>query len=381
GEVFINVQLAKVLQDGQLELSFAVRDTGVGIPADKMEVLFKAFSQVDSSTTRKYGGTGLGLVICAKLVELMNGHIKAESEQGQGATFTFTIHTKASAQSHRTYVHNNIASLEQKRVLVIDDNFTNLSILKTQLEHWKMIPVLASSGKQSLENLFENPNFDLVLSDMQMPEMDGIELAQRIKQFNPNLPIILLSSAGDDCHKKYPQLFGAVIAKPIKQNVLCKHILDQVRQKNNPVTEVEYIPQKHFDNLSQQYPLTILLAEDNVINQFVATKILSKLGYHPDIAKNGRLAIQMAKNKSYDLIFMDVRMPEIDGLEATQILRSQLTTQPVIIAMTANAMEGDEETCLAAGMNDYISKPIHFEKLMILLKKWASLITNQVIKE
>ncbi|HXL55242.1 MAG TPA: ATP-binding protein, partial [Chitinophagaceae bacterium] len=192
GEIFINVQLDRVIEDGQLELSFAIRDTGIGIPAHKMDTLFKAFSQVDSSTTRKYGGTGLGLVICAKLAELMGGSIKVESEPGRGSTFTFSICTKASAQSSRNYVNQNLLPLQHKRVLVIDDNLTNLSILKIQLEQWRMIPVLAESGKKAIEILTQDGIFDLVLSDMQMPEMDGIELAQGIKKVYPNLPIILL---------------------------------------------------------------------------------------------------------------------------------------------------------------------------------------------
>ncbi len=371
GEIFVNVQLVKTLENGEVELSFAVRDTGIGIPEDKTNALFKAFSQVDSSTTRKYGGTGLGLVICAKLVELMSGHIKVESVAGQGSTFTFTIKTNPSAQSLRTYVHNNLATLEYKRVLVIDDNATNLNILKTQLEQWKMIPVLAGSGTQALQILSQKTNFDLVLSDMQMPHMDGIELAWQIKQYYPNLPIVLLSSAGDEGHKLYPALFASIITKPIKQHVLCKHLLEQIRQKSKVIIEEQNGMIKLPGNLSQKYPLKILLTEDNVTNQFVSVKILNKLGYHPDVTDNGYKAIEMAKEKQYDVILMDVRMPEIDGLETTGILREELSEQPVIIAVTANAMQGDEQECLQAGMDDYISKPIKLDEIANMLEKWA----------
>ncbi|HXL55263.1 MAG TPA: response regulator, partial [Chitinophagaceae bacterium] len=372
GEIFVNVQLIKASEDGQLELSFAIRDTGICIPEDKMDTLFKAFSQVDSSTTRKYGGTGLGLAICTKLVALMGGHIKVGSVAGQGSTFTFTIKTNASAQSLRTYVNNNLTTLERKKVLVIDDNSTNLSILKTQLEQWKMIPVLANCGKQALQILSQNTNFDLILTDMQMPGMDGVELSRQINKYYPNLPIVLLSSAGNEVHKSHPSLFASVMNKPVKQHVLCKHLLDCLRQKSKvTIEEHDTILKLSSDNLSQKYPIKILLTEDNITNQFVAIKILNKLGYHPDLAESGYRAIEMAKEKQYDLIFMDVRMPEIDGLETTAILRKELNIQSVIIAVTANAMQGDELECLQAGMDDYISKPIKLEDIVRMVEKWG----------
>ena len=237
GEIFVNVQLIKIFDNGEMQLSIAVKDTGIGIPDDKLHTLFKAFSQVDSSTTRKYGGTGLGLVICAKLIELMGGRITVESVAGEGSTFTFTICTRPSAQSLRTYVNHNLVALENKRVLVVDDNLTNLSILQSQLEQWKMIPVLAGSGKAALENLIHSGIYDLVLSDMQMPGMDGVELAHSIRKLCPHLPIILLTSAGNEAGKTHSDLFASVIIKPIKQQVLCNHILQQVRQIQKPAIE------------------------------------------------------------------------------------------------------------------------------------------------
>ena len=398
GEIFVNVKLVRVLDGGEMELSFAIRDTGIGIPQDKMDTLFKAFSQVDSSTTRKYGGTGLGLVICAKLTELMGGRIIVESIPGEGSMFTFTIRTKPSAQSLRTYVNHNLAALENKRVLVIDDNLTNLSILKTQLEQWKMIPVLAESGKAAIECLAKDKMFHLILSDMQMPGMDGVEVAQRIKQMYCDLPIILLTSAGNESSKSNPGLFASVIIKPIKQQVLCKQMLHEVRNsKHNPeqiavpkihaINEIrnikkttdDQVVQKLSENLAEESSLNILLAEDNITNQFVATKMLDKLGYTADIADNGKRALEMASSTQYDVILMDVRMPEMDGLEATRRLRNTLEKQPVIIAMTANAMQGDREMCIEAGMNDYISKPINFEKLVELLKKWGAVVNNDAV--
>ena len=377
GEIFVNVQLTKTFNNGDIELSFAVRDTGIGIPQDKLHTLFKAFSQVDSSTTRKYGGTGLGLVISAKLVQLMGGKITVESVAGQGSTFTFTIRTTASAQSLRTYVYSNISTLEQKRILVVDDNATNLNILKTQLEQWKMIPVLANSGEQALQVLYDDTNFDLVLSDMHMPRMDGVELATKIKQTHPNLSIILLSSAGSETCKNYPHLFSSVITKPIKQHVLCKHLLGELRQKNKPNVAQSLMPQAP-DSIAAKYPLKILIAEDNITNQFVSIKILNKLGYCPETADNGYTALQMARAKEYDIIFMDVGMPQIDGLEVTRIIRKEFKSQPVIVAITANALQGDKEICLAAGMDDYLSKPLHFESMVKILEKWAKAIQNKV---
>jgi len=220
GEIFVGVHLNKIKDDGHVELQFEVRDTGIGIPADKMERLFKAFSQVDSSTSRKYGGTGLGLIICEKLIGLMGGQINVTSEEAVGTTFTFTMQSAASSLSLRTYVTNHIAGIEGKEVLVVDDNLTNRCILKNQLEIWKLVPTLACSGAEALEILAKGTRFDLVLTDMQMPDMDGCELAQNMQRLYPELPIILLSSVGDERNKQYAGLFKSILTKPIKQEML-----------------------------------------------------------------------------------------------------------------------------------------------------------------
>ncbi|HEY2725583.1 MAG TPA: ATP-binding protein, partial [Parafilimonas sp.] len=196
GEIFVSVKQSQAFEDGSVELSFAVKDTGIGIPADKLDRLFKSFSQVDSSTTRKYGGTGLGLVICEKLVKMMGGQIKVESQAGAGTTFSFTIKTGVSEQSARNYILNNFSGITNKKILVVDDNATNLIIIKTQLEQWEQIPVLARSGKEALYTLLESSGFDLIITDMHMPEMDGIGLARKIRELYPYIPIILLSSLG-----------------------------------------------------------------------------------------------------------------------------------------------------------------------------------------
>ncbi len=371
GEIFVGVHLNKVSNDGQIELQFEIRDTGIGIPADKMERLFKAFSQVDSSTSRKYGGTGLGLVICEKLIGLMGGSIDVKSKENVGTTFTFTMQSSASSQSLRTYVTNHIAGMEGKQVLVVDDNLTNRCILKNQLEMWKLLPTLASSGAEALEIMAKGTEFDLLLTDMQMPDMDGCELAQQVQRLYPELPIILLSSVGDERNKQYEGLFRSILTKPIKQEMLCKLIINELRGKTKPVTELQSAKQKLSIDFSKEHPLKILVAEDNLVNQKLTLKILSKLGFEAALAENGSVAVEMANQQPYDIILMDVQMPEIDGLEATRIIRQGMEVQPTIIAMTANAMKEDRDECLKAGMDDFLSKPVKLEELVNMLAKWS----------
>jgi CheY-like chemotaxis protein len=369
GEIFVGVCVSKV-HENNLELRFEVRDTGIGIQADKLERLFKAFSQVDSSTTRKYGGTGLGLAISDKLITLMGGYIQVESEPHVGTRFIFTIQAQAGQQSTRTYVHMNVAGIQGKRVLVVDDNETNLSIIKNQLEQWKITPVLARSGNEAVR-ILANDSFDLALTDMQMPEMDGITLAQHVRLHYPNLPILLLSSVGDEKARHHVNLFNAILTKPVKQQVLYKHVVHHLRQQGLPMPEEQPSAKKLTEEFARQFPFRILIAEDNPVNQKLAQRVLMKLGYLPDIAENGIKALEMLESTDYDLIFMDVQMPEMDGYEATRQIRKQNRQNPIIIAMTANAMQGDKETCLNAGMDDYVSKPIKLEDLIEVIESWG----------
>ncbi|MEP6748648.1 MAG: two-component regulator propeller domain-containing protein [Bacteroidota bacterium] len=372
GEVFVKIHQVSAKEDGQTELCFEIRDSGIGIPQDKLERLFKAFSQVDSSTTRKYGGTGLGLVISEKLVGLMGGAIKVSSAAGKGSVFSFTIITKPGTNATQTYITGSMLHLEDKRILVIDDNFTNRTILRVQLEQWKMIPVLACSGYDALNILSKQTSFDLVLTDMNMPGMDGLELTKAIKKAHPSLPVMLLSSVGNEIDKKDAALFSAVLTKPVKQNTLCTHILNNFRIEIMPTAVGKNATAELPDNLSERFPLRILIAEDNPINQQLALIVLTKMGYEPDIAENGKEAVDKQQRDNYDIILMDVQMPEMDGLEATRNIRSGQKTQPIIIAMTANAMQDDRENCLGAGMNDYISKPFKPHEIAVMLEKWAS---------
>ena len=375
GEVFVGVHFSKEKANGQIELQFEVRDTGIGIPEDKMERIFKAFSQVDSSTTRKYGGTGLGLVICEKLISLMGGQISVESKENEGTTFTFTMMSAASFQSVRTYVTNYITGMEGKQILIVDDNLTNRCILKNQLEIWKLVPTLASSGKEALEIMEKNMHFDLLLTDMQMPDMDGCQLAEQVKQLYPKLPIILLSSVGDENNKKYKDLFKSILTKPVKHDMLCKLMINELRGKIKTVQESQPIKQTLSPDFANKHPLRILVAEDNLINQKLILKILNKLGYDAALAENGREVTEMANLKEYDLILMDVQMPEMDGLQATRMIRKYLEVQPLIIAMTANAMKEDREECLNAGMDDFLSKPVKLEDIVTMLSKSSDKIT------
>jgi CheY-like chemotaxis protein len=371
GEIFIHVYLVRKDRD-QLELGFEVRDTGIGIAQDKITKLFKAFSQVDSSTTRKYGGTGLGLAISEKLVGLMGGNISIESVLGKGTMFRFTIKTQVSVASIPTYLTCNMSGLEGRRILVVDDNSTNRNILKAQLEAWKLAPVLANSGKEAIAILNAAPAFDLVITDMNMPEMDGSQVAAAVRTINAVLPVILLSSVGDERGKKMSDQFSAVLTKPVKQNQLCKVILSELRRQGKSVPEEEVAHKSQLSaDFAQKYPLRILIAEDNLINQKLTERVLAKLGYESRIVSNGREVLEEVDRNIYDLILMDIQMPEMDGLEASRIIRKSGAHQPIIIAITANVMQGDREKCMEAGMDDYISKPIKLELLVAALEKYS----------
>ncbi|MFD2161590.1 two-component regulator propeller domain-containing protein [Paradesertivirga mongoliensis] len=374
GEIFIGVTLLNDPSESKMDLGFEVRDTGIGIPKDKLSKLFKAFSQVDSSTTRKYGGTGLGLVISERLIALLGGEVSVSSEVNAGTTFSFNIQCQTSQTSSIRYTALRLNGCEGKRVLVIDDNQTNLKIIQLQLDQWGIVTTLASSGRDALE-LVAAHNFDLVISDMQMPEMDGTEVSTRIKALKADLPIILLSSVGDESRKKYAHLFSAILTKPVKQNSLFEVVHQALKNEKISNTAVADTRTTLSVDFAEKNPFKILIAEDNLINQKLIVKVLSKLGYTSSIANNGKEVLAMLSAEFYELIFMDIQMPEMDGLEATKIIRETCEQQPLIVAMTANAMEEDKEACIRAGMDDYISKPINLKDLMELMEKQT---TNKI---
>jgi two-component system sensor histidine kinase/response regulator len=303
----------------------------------------------------------------------MGGQIKVQSKEGKGSSFRFTIQTLAGngvLQNALNFV--NMPEQNGKKILIVDDNQTNRMILQIQLEQWKLRTVQAGSGSEALDILSRDAGFDLVLTDMQMPNMDGHMLAECIREKYPELPIILLSSLGDEYKNNDRHLFHSVLTKPIRQHALGNHIYRGLRQSEQTEGDENKIQEKLQSNFSGKYPLEILIAEDNLINQQVILNILNRMGYKPEMVENGLAAVEATDRKPFDLIFMDMQMPEMDGLEASRIIRSQtLDIQPVIIALTANTMLGDEKKCLDAGMNDYIGKPFKLEELVNKLEKWA----------
>ncbi len=353
--------------DNELELGFEVCDTGSGIPEDKMGSLFKELAPLPASTSSKRGA-GLGLTICKKTVGLMGGTIQAESRVGEGTIIRFTIRAQASLQSAR--VQPDMTGQEGKRILIVEDNLTSGKLLKEQLEQWGLAPSIVHSGNEALQILSHSAPFDLVITDWSLPEMNAEELAQSIRKLYPQVPVILINGEGDT-HEQ-GGLFDSVVSKPIRQRVLCEHVLSALKRHNSTLlTELQPVKPKLSSEFSLNYPMRILIAEDNRVNQKLAMKVLGKLGYDPDIVESGKEVLEVVSNKKYDLILMDVQMPEMDGLEATRMIRLCLEVQPVIIAMTANSMLGDREECMQAGMDDYISKPVRLEELVLLLEKWA----------
>ncbi|NUN10483.1 MAG: response regulator [Ignavibacteriaceae bacterium] len=379
GDVFINVSSEKS-EDGQYKILFSVRDTGIGIPADKMDRLFKSFSQVDSSTTRQFGGTGLGLAISKRLTELMGGTIWVESEVGKGSTFTFTI--KASpADTEEEGKTLRSAELRGKRILIVDDNATNRRILTLQCSNWGMEPTAVESPLTTLNKLRSGEIFDIAVIDYQMPNMSGIDLIREIRKLALSqwLPIIILSSVGrkEDQALIDELKISKFLSKPIRQSALYEGILS-VFSKEYSYVKKPKTPSGIDWHLNEKYPLNILLAEDNAINQKVALRQLDRLGYKADIADNGLDVLAALPHTHYDIIFMDVHMPEMDGFEATKKTLEYYKEKafgPIIIAMTANALQGDRELCLAAGMNDYISKPVQLDELQSVLYKWGEFIS------
>lgn len=373
GEIFLSVHLLPAPSTDKLGLKFIVQDTGVGIPANKIGRLFNAFSQADSSTTRKYGGTGLGLAICSKLVTLMGGSITAESTPGKGTTFTFNIEAGKSAEEIKKIINVNTRYTDGKKVLVVDDNITNKRVLQTQLEQWGLIPFVAGCPEEALQQLETHNDIDLVITDMNMGEQSGVYLAKQIHAINPALPVILLSSVGFSLPAEEQALFKKILSKPVKQMVLFECVLSELRKHTQQEEKQQPVQPKLFnEGFAKQYPMRILLADDNIINQKLIGHILNKLGYTYHVVNNGREALEAITQNQYDLILMDMSMPEIDGLEATRVIRSHnLEKQPVIVAITANVMQEEIQDCMDAGMNAHIAKPLKLPEFVKLLEKLA----------
>ena len=369
GEVVLSVQ-AELRRNGDIQLRFSVADTGIGIPREKQAVIFEAFSQADNSTTRRYGGTGLGLAISAQLVELMGGRISVESEPGLGSTFHFTARFEVQ-QPGMDKLPAHWRTLTDLPVLIVDDNATNRRILEEVFTNWRMRAVAVENGAAALdlleESLRADQPFAVVLLDGHMPDMDGFAVAKRISQ-DPrygDIKLVMLTSAGlhEDVARCRKLGISAYLTKPIKQSELFDLIVSTMGQLGGKGLRAS---QRRKGPQSVQRKLHVLLAEDNQVNQLLATRIFEKLGHQVTVVSNGREALSAVKAGQFDLIAMDVQMPEMDGLDATTAIRAwekSAGTHAPIIALTAHAMKGDRERCLAAGMDGYASKPIRIREL------------------
>ncbi len=368
GEVVMSVS-SRPLPAGKVELTFSVRDTGIGLTPDVIARLFQSFSQADSSTTRKYGGTGLGLAISRKLSELMGGRMWAESDgAGRGSTFYFTIES-ATAQMAPARARDFVGvqpELAGKRILIVDDNATNRRVLGLQTGKWGMVSRSTESPLEALKWLSDGEAFDLAILDMHMPEMDGLELAGKIRSMNPTLPLMLFSSLGRREAGDKDGLFSAYLAKPIRQSHLYDALVGLLVDGDAPKPAPSAAKSGIDPGMAARHPLRVLLAEDNVVNQKLALRLLQQMGYRADLASNGMEAVESVERQTYDVILMDVQMPEMDGLEASRQIcaRFKPGKRPRIVAMTANAMQGDREMCIEAGMDDYLTKPIRVDRLV-----------------
>jgi signal transduction histidine kinase/DNA-binding response OmpR family regulator len=383
GEVALKVDVEATDGEDRL-LHFTVSDTGIGIPAEKQKLIFDPFSQADASTTRKYGGTGLGLTISTRLVNVMGGRIWVESEVGTGTQFHFTARFKSSEKKAEIGTTAPPEILRNVEVLVVDDNRTNRRILEGMLKRWEMQPVSVESGAQALAELARaresGASYRLVLTDMHMPDMDGFTLIEKIRQ-NPKLStatIMMLTSAGHRGDGERCKTWGvaAYLLKPVRQSEL-REAIARVLGAREQAGAIPLITSYSLqDSRDPAHVLSVLLAEDNLVNQRLATRLLEKRGHRVTLAANGREALAAIEKQAYDLVLMDVQMPEMDGLEATIMLRQgekgSERHQPVI-ALTAHAMKGDQERCLAAGMDGYLTKPIRPQEIDEILNKYVAI--------
>jgi signal transduction histidine kinase/CheY-like chemotaxis protein/HPt (histidine-containing phosphotransfer) domain-containing protein len=364
-------------------LHIAVRDTGIGIPQDRMDRLFRSFSQVDASTTRRYGGTGLGLAISKRLSELMGGTMWVESQVGKGSTFHFTLAVEAapSARGARAYLHTEQVELSSRCLLIVDDVAVNRQILARQAQAWGMQTREAASGAEALEWIRGGEPFDLAILDIQMPEMDGIMLAREIRRYRDarELPLVALTSLGRRETDVEDVPFAAFLNKPIKASPLYNVMVGLFA--GQPVPVREGAQGSEFDaTLGERLPLRILLAEDMPVNQKLMQSMLGRMGYRADVACNGLEVLAAVQRQPYDVVLMDVQMPEMDGLEAARQIGELLNAggRPRIVALTANAMPGDREACEAAGMVDYLSKPVRVKALQAALQRCGRVSEERV---
>ena len=383
GEIVVSVRASAIPPTGtggapdRWRIDLDVRDTGIGIQPERMGVLFQSFSQADASISRRYGGTGLGLAISRRLAQAMHGDLRAESAgvAGQGATFHLSVELDGATTASLPEVRDSAGvDLAGRTALIVDDNATNRRILATQLARWSVQTKLTASPSEALEWIRGGQRFDLALLDLVMPDMDGIALAEGIRSIAQGAPRIVLVTSAAVRERRNPAV-DAVLTKPVKPSALHDALATVLARSGGNVGAPARQPERPAVDsaMAARHPLSILLAEDNAVNQKVAIRLLATMGYAADVAGDGFQAIEALERKPYDLVLMDVQMPELDGLEATRRIRARWPDRAVhIVAMTANAMAGDRDACLAAGMNDYVSKPIHPADLAAALEHTPS---------
>ena len=363
GEVKLTVSGQKL--ESNYELHFAIRDTGIGISKDQMNRLFQPFSQVEATTIRDYGGAGLGLAISKKLVELMKGRIWVESELGKGSIFHFTINAAVSPIEPDKQLSGVQPQLIGRNVLIVNDNKTNRRIMGTCIHSWGMVPIIASNSRDALDWIRRGDVFDVAILDEAMDDMDGETLAREIRRYNKDMPLVMMTSIGQHVDSN---IIDAHLIKPTKPSQLHKILMSILSRK----LDRESAQTSEAGKQTEINTLRILLAEDNVYSQKVAKQMLKRLGYRADVVANGIEALQALERQPYDIVLMDIKMPEMDGFETTRFIRQRWPVNgPKVIAMTAYALEGDRDECLAAGMNDYISKPVKIGELAAVLKEYA----------
>ena len=389
GDILVKLEMiaspaTEIDQRPPLRLHFQVRDTGIGIQPDRLARLFRAFTQADVSTARKYGGTGLGLAISRRLVELMGGRMWAESVPGEGSTFHFTINVASVADASPPAHTGRLPRLADLKILILDDNAASRNALFEQCRRWGMQPKAVETAAQALELLRGKAEFDLALIDLHLPGHDGLAVAAEIQKLPSAamLPMVLLTPLGKKKRgtEEVRLVFAHAVHKPVKPAQLSAALERALLSPRIPVRPPE--PVRTESSLAQQLPLRILLVDDNAINQKVAIRILQQFGYQPEVAGNGREALDKLDQQPFDFIFMDVMMPEMDGLETTRLLRKRqmiggyanYQSRIIIVAMTAHAMQGDREKCIAAGMDDYLAKPVRPKDVREMIERWGGKI-------
>lgn len=368
GEVFVRVN--KVAEaNNYLHIGFSVKDSGIGISEDKISKLFKAFSQIDSSVNRNYGGTGLGLAISARLVSLMHGEINVTSSPGEGSTFSFDVKMAKTPANQKPALLIVPEDLKQKNVLIVDDNADSLALMQRYLTNWQLQVYPAASVEEAKKILSGAQKISLTITDLEMPDENGYIFAKWLKKIWPDQKVLLVYGAGKDQRLKSEALFEDMLTRPVKETVFFNSVCAALSDRREVTPKVVPDNKQLDENFALLNPLTILVAEDNEINQKFISYVLNKLGYSFELAGNGSEALQKVAQTQYQVILMDVQMPELDGLETTRIIRQKDGPQPYIVALTANALNEDRDNCMSIGMNDYMTKPVKLEVLKQVLSR------------